>query len=143
MKLKLKITKTLKRHLRQIAEKSNKERNQFVQDLLESHLKENETVWLDRVADYPSLLDQRQQNLEALKLTLEDAEKEDRLSQLKTFYADNHMYREYNSKHRKLENLIIPLSETTYYALRILGENKGMSLERYVIDLINRQTNSL
>lgn len=139
MKIKLKVTKTMKRTLKIQAEKQLLERVDYTIALLKTHLSACESLWQAEVKEYPDVLKAREEALIALKATLEDAEPSERASQLKLFYEENHYYRDFTNKNRKLENLILPVDDDVFYGLSILAEKNAMTLHRYVVDLLQQK----
>lgn len=139
MKLKLKIAKQLKRQLKVLSEKAQKERVDYVREFLLNHLQENKVDWDDKVKDYPQVLIKREEALKLLKEELEESDKEPdkKKAIMKAFYKDNHYYLDFVNKNRKLENLIIPLEDESYYGLRILAEKQCVTVEKYTTQLIN------
>jgi len=139
MKLKLKLTKTLKRQLKESAVKQDLERNEYVIKELLNHIESKKSIWENKVEGYAEFLVSREENLLKLKESFEDSDiplEEQRL-RLKKYYNDNHMYREYTNKNRKLENLILNLEENQYYALQIIADDSQMTLESYAVTFLN------
>ena len=137
MKLKLKVSKNLKRDLRKEAEKKDIERMDYILNIISDHLNETKDIWAAHVEAYPSLLEERQVALAALKERLVDEEDDIKRQTLKAFYQENHMYIDFVNRQRKFENLIIPLEENDYYGLCLLAENKKMTVERFTVDLLS------
>jgi len=140
MKLKLKVSKNLKRDLRKLAEGQDVERMVYILNAIEKHLEDNSTIWKPYVDDYPALLEKRQLELIALKESLEEEEDSFKRVAMKEFYQENHMYVDLMNKQRKFENLIIPLSEQLYYGLCLLAEDKKMTVERFTVELLTITT---
>ncbi|MCH4890924.1 hypothetical protein EZV73_25310 [Acidaminobacter sp. JC074] len=137
MKLKLKVSKNLKRDLRKEAEKKDMERMDYVLNIIREHLDETKDIWEAYVEAYPSLLEKRQIALAELKEKLVDEADDIKRQTLKAFYQENHMYIDFVNRQRKFENLIIPLEDDVYYGLCLLGENKKMTVERFTVELLS------
>jgi|LGVE01.1.fsa_nt_gb predicted HicB family RNase H-like nuclease len=134
MKLKLKVSKTLKKSLKIKAEANELERNNYVIGLLQTLVDENKSLWVDQVEAYPELVAERQQGLEALKESFtEEISINEQRAQLKAYYTENHLYINIYSTKKKFENLMLPLEDNVYYALCILGEADKLSVEHFVI----------
>jgi len=140
MKLKLKITKHLKRQLKINASKMDQERTNYVLELLKQHITDNSSVWTSKVETYPQLLIDRKEGLEVLKASFtEDMPIEEQRAQLKEYYVTHHMYVNYYNKNKKYENLILTLEDNDYYALCLIGESKQESVEKYVADFLTHK----
>jgi len=140
MKLKLKVSKNLKRDLRKLAEGQEIERMTYILNTIEKHLEDNSTIWKPHIDEYPALLEKRQLELVSLKESLEEEEDSTKRATLKKFYQENHMYVDFISRQRKFENIIIPLSEQSYYGLCLLAEDKKMTVERFTVELLTITT---
>lgn len=134
MKLKLKVSKKVKKDLKDIASKAEIERNEFVLKSFVNYIASHEDEWVNLVDGYPEFIVNRAKNLESLKEQLTENEsitKEEQMSTLKAFYKDNKMFLPVVGKQKKLENIIVHLDEKMYYALQILAENRGMVIEDF------------
>lgn len=142
MKLKLKVTKTLKRALKEKAIEASMERVDFIHQVIMDHINAQKYLWEKDVATYPTLLMDRQKGLEDLKETLEESDlsKEVQLARLKAYYKEHHMYRVFYSKKRKFENIIIHLDDEIYFALCLIGEANMQAVETYTVNLLEEQT---
>lgn len=101
-------------------------------------LEEHKVDWHDKVDSYPEVLLKREEALKKLKNELEESDLDDHRKKdiIKKFYKDNHYYIDFVNRNRKLENLIIPLTETAYYGLCLLAEKNGVTLEKYTSQLL-------
>lgn len=140
MKLKLKVSKVLKRDLKVLAKKEEMERPDYVLSLLQTYISENKDVWQDKIDGYESFLSQREERLEKLKeeLDLSDKTIEEQRSELKAFYVNNHMYRAYDSQKRKFENIIVSLTDHDYYALMIIADKHETTIEVNTVAYLQR-----
>jgi len=140
MKLKLKVSKALKRELKVLASKKEMERPDFVITLLQTYIDDNKSVWEDKIKTYASFLVDREKNLEKLKLELEESDKtiEEQRSELKAFYTANKMYRAYDSQKRKFENIIISINEEQYFALMIIADKNETTIESNTVSYLQR-----
>lgn len=139
MKLKLKVTKNLKKNLKDLSNKVELERKDYVKAEVLSHIKENKKDWCERIDGYAEFLENRSKNLENLKAELaEDLEisSKEKQARLRNFYKENLMFDRPTNKNKKLENIIIDLDEHDYYALQILSENKEMTIEDYTVEVL-------
>jgi len=139
MKLKLKLSKTLKRQLKEQAALKEMERNDYVISVIKEHIQSKKELWQDTVEDYPAILEKRQSDLILLKESHEEKELpvEERRAELKAFYSENHMYLDFENKNRKFENLILQLDETDYYALKIIADDSKVTLESYSVTFLH------
>ena len=139
MKLKLKLSKTLKRQLKEQAALKEMERNDYVISVIKEHIQSKKELWQDTVEDYPAILEKRQSDLILLKESHEEKELpiEEIRAELKAFYNENHMYLDFENKNRKFENLILQLDETDYYALKIIADDSKVTLESYSVTFLH------
>lgn len=139
MKLKLKLSKTLKRQLKEQAALKEIDRVEYVLSVLKEHIQSKKELWQETVESYPALLEKRQSDLVLLKETLEekDIPLEEKRAELKAFYSENHMYLDFKNKNRKFENLILQLDETDYYALKIIADDSKVTLESYAVTFLH------
>ena len=138
MKLKLKVSKQLKRALKQKATAMEMERTPYLLKVLHEHLKKC-NMDSSKVPEYKTFLDKRVVELEALKTQLEEDEvpTEEKRTQLKKFYETHHMYRHVQSKNRQLENIILTLEDDDYYCLMMLADQDKQTVENYVEKILH------
>ena len=114
MKIKLNVTKDLKRELKLKAEKKDLERNAFIYEIIEAYIKENEDLWLSEV-------DQLIEIANADETSVEDKAK---MQMKKTT--------------KKQQPIILNVEERTYYAIGIIAKEKNLSREELLIDLLKK-----
>lgn len=137
MKLKLKVTKTLKRTLKIQAGGQEMERIDFIMACLTEHLRTNEKLWANKIESYKNLLIERQEGLKTLKDSFTDETPiEEKRERLKNYYKEHKMYRDIHSKNKKMENIILNLDENHYYGLMILAESRELTIEAYTINYL-------
>lgn len=134
MKIKLKISKQLKRELKEQATALEVERTIFVVQELKKWADQNKESWENLVETYPSFVETREADYETLKekLVSEEADSKDTTDQLRAFRIEHKMFPYIKSKNKKNENLILNVEEELYYALQILAELNNMCVENYV-----------
>lgn len=142
MKLKLKVSKSLKRDLKLKAVKVDQERTEFILKHLLDHIESNDQIWSGKIEAYLEILKERDLGLIALKESFtEETLLEDQRHALKAYYADHKMYRHIISKQKKLENIILTLNDESYYALRMMAEEKEMPIEAYTLQYLHTLNN--
>lgn len=139
MKLKLKVSKTLKRNLKELANAKSLDRKAFIKDAVLNHVNVNKEKWIDRIEGYDAFVITRVEELEKLRqelsenLELSNHEKQQTLIK---FYKDNYMFIKAINRSKKQENIIIDLDEQTYYAMQILAENNEQTIETYTVEFL-------
>jgi len=114
MKIKLNVTKDLKRELKLKAEKKDLERNAFIYEIIEAYIKENEDLWLSEV-------DQLIEIANADETSVEDKAK-----------------KQMKKTTKKQQPIILKVEERTYYAIGIIAKEKNLSREELLIDLLKK-----
>jgi len=114
MKIKLNVTKDLKRELKLKAEKKDLERNAFIYEIIEAYIKENEDLWLSEV-------DQLIEIANADETSVEDKAK-----------------KQMKKTTKKQQPIILNVEERTYYAIGIIAKEKNLSREELLIDLLKK-----
>ena len=140
MKIKLKVSKTLKRKLKLNADEKSLDRKVFIKESLLKHIEEKKDEWSKRIDGYEVFINSRTENLKLLKEELADNEEisdYEKQKTLKAFYKEHFMFLTVINKNRKLENIIVDLEEEAFYALQILAENKEQTIETYTTDLLH------
>ncbi len=140
MKLKLKVPKTLKRNLKEIAQKKSIERKDYVKEQLLELIESKRSIWESRIDTYEEFLNERDSRLIKLKESLEEDEEKtvyEKRDILKNFYYDEKIFRYVQNKNRKLENIIIDLKDNEYYAIQILADDQEEAIESYVVNFLH------
>ncbi len=140
MKLKLKVPKTLKRNLKESAQKKSIERKVFVKEQILELIESKRSVWESKIDGYEEFLKDRDLRLNQLKQSLEEDEEKtihEKRDILKNFYYEQKIFRYVLNKNRKLENIIIDLEDNEYYAIQILADDKEEAIETYVVDFLH------
>lgn len=144
MKLKLKVSKTLKRDLKIKATSLNIERKEYVFNELMNYINTKNDLWKDKIDGYAEFVENRNAKLVELKISLEENDEMssiDKRTILINYYIENKMYRDIISKNRKLENIIIDLSEEDYNKAALISEYNGKTIESNTIDFLQRLIN--
>lgn len=113
MKIKLNLTKDLKRDLKSKAIEKGIERNEFVYEMINSYILSQEAVWISEI----------DQVLEDVKSDEISYEKKAKAGMKKTT--------------KKQQPLILNVDERTFYALEIIAEKSETSKEQLLIDLLS------
>ncbi len=116
MKIKLNISKDLKRDLKIEASKKDMERNDLIYEIINDLLKEKETVWLPKIDNI-----------------LEVAQS-DELS------GEEKAKKEMKKTKGKLQPLILNVDERTFYALAVISKKLKKSKEEMLINILSEIT---
>lgn len=138
MKLRLKISKQLKRQLKISA--GEIERTDYVLDILKNYVSEHKPVNENDIASYKQFLEEREQGLMDLQAAQDQDEEtsiDEKRKVLKAYYEAHHMYRTFYSNKRKYENLTLHMDEALYYPLMMLADEHKTTLENFVENLIH------
>lgn len=116
MKIKLNISKDLKRDLKIEAAKKDMERNEFIYEVIQDLLKEKESVWLPKIDNI----------LEVVKSDEISSEEKARKEMKKT--------------KGKLQPLILNVDERTFFALAVISKKLKKSKEEMLINILSELT---
>lgn len=117
MKIKINITKDLKRELKLLAAKEELERNDYIYKIIAEYVAKKEAVWIDKIE---SILEVSAQN----EVSAEEKAKQ---SMPKTT--------------KKLQPLILNVDERTFYALAIIAKKGKKTKEQLLINHITSVVN--
>lgn len=139
MKLKLKVSKSLKRNLKKIAENHSVERKEYLLNAFKALLEANKEIWTGNIETYIETLKERENALESLKTSLleSDISQDEKRDIMLKFYTDNKMYKTFNNKNKKLENIIIDFQDEDFYALKLIAENHSKTVEDYSVEFLH------
>lgn len=116
MKIKLNVTKDLKRNLKIKAEEKEIERNDYIYEIINNFVKENENVWVSKIES----------------IIKNETEEEELLHETKAKEA-------MKKTRKKLQPIILNVDEKTYYALEILAETEEKSKEDLIVKMLNSE----
>lgn len=112
MKIKLNVTKDLKRDLKQKAKEKELERNDYIYEVINNFVKEKETVWVSKIEGIIK-------NANSDEISNEDKARDGMKKTTK-----------------KLQPIILNVDERTYYALAIVSKKSKKSKEDLLVNLL-------
>lgn len=116
MKIKLNISKDLKRNLKIKAKERELERNDFIYEIIFNLLKEKEAVWLPKIDNVLDVANKEE-------LTVEEKARKDMKKTTKN-----------------LQPLILNVDEKTFFALAIIAKKLKKSKEEMLINILTEIT---
>jgi len=116
MKIKLNMTKDLKRILKQKAKEQEAERNDYIYAIIKDYVSQKEAVWGPKIETI----------LEVSKLDEMSSEERAKTEMKKTT--------------KKLQALILDVDEKTYYCLALIAKKSKTTKEQLLINLLTNVT---
>jgi hypothetical protein len=117
MKIKINVTKDLKRELKLLAANDDVERIDYIYNLIASYIKKKEAVWIEKIDN-----------------VIEVSEKNEIAGEEK---AKQNMQK----TTKKLQPIILNVDERTFYALAIIAKKGKKTKEQLIINLLANVVN--
>lgn len=113
MKIKLSVTKVMKRTLKKQAEAKGIERNDYIYELITNFVNEKAAIWETEI----------EKIIETAKLDGVELSEKARSAMKKTAH--------------KMQPIILNVDEKTYYALGIIANESGLTREALIVSFLN------
>lgn len=140
MKVKLKISKQLKRALKFKADELEKDRIQYVQEAICAYLEQKGCLSETEIQSLQEELTKKVADLEAFvtaTVSNENLEDHEKTNLIKQYKYENQIFDTHYSPNKRMENLIIDIEDPYYHTLVKMATERQKGLENLIEQMIH------